>query len=673
MRASDRQPEPWELFASGLLQAEALLRRVSGVPPRDLAGLVIDDAEVDRILRALPGLDGPTADDLAPAREQVAPRLEALRAQFHASLAAATTDSMFIAMAWRAGLGAAEAEVFALIAAVEIEPSRQRLLAYIQDNVSATRPWLATVEAILPAPHPGVRALAPSGRLARAELLHIDGEGSWGTRTVSLHEHVAWALHGALGATTDAPDLPVRARIEHPAGVPEEGDVFVVVSGIDRRSRLLSAFEHTAGSRFLVTPVPADAAAWRAVVRTATIAGLGIVIEVDGELPPEAAHWIERADHLAWALSSAKELSLESLPAREWAEYRADVTTANAEDWRNALGRNPEPRHRLSPEQLRLVSTAYPGVGQDLDAAVRRLASGHLDSLSVRIQPARTWDDLVLPQHQDQQLKELVSRYRHRGRVYDEWGYSPRPSMGVVALFAGQSGTGKTLAAEVIAKELGLDLYKIDLSSVVSKYIGETEKNLERIFTAAGAANLVLFFDEADAIFGKRSEVSDAHDRYANIEVAYLLQRLELYDGLVVMATNLQGNIDQAFLRRIHVAVDFPMPEEEERRTIWLRSFPKTAPSEELDFDFLAKQFKVTGGIIRNASLAAGFFAAEEGVPISMDLVMRGVEREFEKMGRLRSATDFGPYQPNGRASSNGGNGTSNGASAAKQPTSGAR
>ncbi len=667
----NRQPEPWELFASGLLQAEALLRRVSGLPPRDLAGLVIDDVEVDRILAALPGLDGPTADDLAPTREQLAPRLHALRAQFHASLAVPTTDSMFVATAWRAGLTAAEAEVFALVAGVEIDPARQRLLAYIQDNVSATRLWLSTIDAILPAPHAGVRALAPSGRLARAELLHVDTEGTWGTRTVTLHDHVAWALHGALGATNDASDLPTRARIEHPAGMTEYGDAFLIVSGIDRQSRLITAYEHAAAAHFLVTPVPADAAAWRAVVRAATLSGLGVVIEVEGELPPEAAHWIERADHLAWALSSAKEISLESLPARPWAEYRADATTATAEDWRGALGRDPEPRHRLSREQLRLVSTAYPGVGRDLDAAVRRLASGHLDSLSVRIQPARTWDDLVLPPHQDRQLKELVSRYRHRGRVYDEWGYSPRPSMGVVALFAGQSGTGKTLAAEVIAKELGLDLYKIDLSSVVSKYIGETEKNLERIFTAAGAANLVLFFDEADAIFGKRSEVSDAHDRYANIEVAYLLQRLELYDGLVVMATNLQGNIDQAFLRRIHVAVDFPLPDEAERRTIWERSFPITAPSEPLDFDFLAKQFKVTGGIIRNASLAAGFFAAEEGVPISMDLVMRGVEREFEKMGRLRSATDFGPYQPNGRGTN--GTAPSNGTGTPGRPLSEAR
>ncbi|MEX2445863.1 MAG: ATP-binding protein [Dehalococcoidia bacterium] len=640
-----RQAEAWELFATGLLQVEAVLRRVSGVPPRDLAGVVIDDAEVDRILRALPGLDGPGPDELDATREDLTSRLDILRAQFRVSLAA-REDSPFVTLAYRAGLTADEAEVFALLAAIEVEPSRQRLLAYVQDHAGATRPWLATVDAMFPAPHAGVRALGPSSHLARAEYTRVDAEGPWGTRPVSLHEDVAWALRGG----TDTPaDLPLRARIEEPPGIETDGEQFVVVSGADRVSRMRVVHRETAGSRFLVSAPPSDAAGWRSLVRTATVHGMTPVLEVDGEVSAEAAHWIERATHLAWAISSAKETALESLPARPWVEHRALVETADADDWRASLGRDPEPRHRLDREQLRLVGAAYPAVGQDLDAAVRRLASGHLDSLAVRIQPSRGWDDLVLPPHQHEQLLELVSRYRYRGRVYDEWGYSPSPSMGIVALFAGQSGTGKTLAAEVIARDLGLDLYKIDLSSVVSKYIGETEKNLERIFTAAGAANLVLFFDEADAIFGKRSEVSDAHDRYANIEVAYLLQRLELYDGLVVMATNLQGNIDQAFLRRIHVAVDFPLPEEDERRTIWERCFPAGAPREALDTDFLAHQFKVTGGVIRNASLAAGFYAAEAGGPISMDLVLRGMEREFEKMGRLRSAGDFASYQPGGQ------------------------
>jgi SpoVK/Ycf46/Vps4 family AAA+-type ATPase len=260
------------------------------------------------------------------------------------------------------------------------------------------------------------------------------------------------------------------------------------------------------------------------------------------------------------------------------------------------------------------------------------------------VTPRRGWDDLILPADQKQQLSELAARYRQRGRVYDMWGFQPIPSGGIVALFSGASGTGKTLAAEVIAGELGLDLYKVDLSAVVSKYIGETEKNLGRIFEAAAAGDLVLFFDEADALFGKRSEVSDAHDRYANIEVAYLLQRLETYDGLVVMATNLQRNIDQAFLRRISLAVDFALPDETQRRAIWLRSFPAAAPVEDLDVDFLARNFKVTGGVIRNAALTAAFLGAEEGDVISMEHIAIALKREFQKLGRLRTEIEFDRY-----------------------------
>src|SRR5204862_1796667 len=210
---------------------------------------------------------------------------------------------------------------------------------------------------------------------------------------------------------------------------------------------------------------------------------------------------------------------------------------------------------------------------------------------------------------------------RGRDIVYDRWGFPPLPSTGVVALFSGPSGTGKTLAAEVIAGDLGLDLYKVDLSSVVSKYIGETEKNLERIFSAAASGDLVLFFDEADALFGKRSEVSDAHDRYANIEVAYLLQRLEAYPGIVVMATNLQGNIDQAFVRRISVSVDFEPTEEPQSRLIWDGAFPPGAPVAGLDLDFLARQFNGTGGISRKAGRSEAFRGGDGGGPVRRDWV----------------------------------------------------
>jgi len=216
---------------------------------------------------------------------------------------------------------------------------------------------------------------------------------------------------------------------------------------------------------------------------------------------------------------------------------------------------------------------------------------------------------------------------------------------GLNVLFAGPSGTGKTMAAEIIANELDLDLYKIDLSAIVSKYIGETEKNLDRVFREGHTANAILFFDEADALFGKRSEVRDSHDRYANIEIAYLLQKMEEYDGVVILATNLRKNMDEAFARRMHFSVEFPIPEEPDRRRIWQGMFPTEAPLDKgVDLKFLANQFKFTGGNIKNIALGAAFLAAEQGCPITMENLIWSTKREYQKMGKLCTEGDFGQY-----------------------------
>ena len=414
--------------------------------------------------------------------------------------------------------------------------------------------------------------------------------------------------------------------------------------GGDRDSRLRAVAGHRPGAGVLVCPPPETAAAWEAVVREATIGNLVVVLDLMAPLSAAGQDAVARAEHLDWVLSSAGEQPLEAVPDMPWREVRVTDGDADAEDWQRALGQPPDPAYRLSREQLRLVAAAAAADGGQVAPAVRRLAGGHLDGVAVRIRPRRGWDDLILPGEEAAQLRELAARHRGRETVYGRWQFSPLPSVGVVALFAGPSGTGKTLAAEVVAGDLGLDLYKVDLSAVVSKYIGETEKNLERIFGAAAAGDLVLFFDEADALFGKRSEVSDAHDRYANIEVAYLLQRLETYDGLVVLATNLQRNIDPAFLRRISVAVDFTMPEEAERRAIWARAFPPSAPVADLELDFLARQFKITGGVISNAALGAAFLAASEDSPITMRHAVLSVKREFQKLGRLRTEKEFERY-----------------------------
>jgi SpoVK/Ycf46/Vps4 family AAA+-type ATPase len=216
---------------------------------------------------------------------------------------------------------------------------------------------------------------------------------------------------------------------------------------------------------------------------------------------------------------------------------------------------------------------------------------------------------------------------------------------GVTALFAGPSGVGKTMAAEVVAGELGLNLFSIDLSGVVSKYIGETEKNLKRVFDAAEAAGAVLFFDEADALFGKRSEVKDAHDRYANVEVAYLLQRMEQFDGMAILTTNLRANVDEAFLRRLDAIVDFPLPEIDDRRRLWERNLSARVPrAGDIDLDFLAIRFTLSGGNIRNVAVGAAFLAAEAGRPLGMEDLVRETAREYRKLGRLCVEAEFGPW-----------------------------
>jgi hypothetical protein len=284
---------------------------------------------------------------------------------------------------------------------------------------------------------------------------------------------------------------------------------------------------------------------------------------------------------------------------------------------------------------------------KDLFTAAREQSQQHLRSLAQRIEPLYGWDDLVLPAETLRQLREIEDAVKHRHTVLESWGFKQRLSLGrgLKSLFTGASGTGKTMAAEVLAHELGLDLYKIDLASLVSKYIGETEKNLDRVFRAAHNSNAILFFDEADALFGKRSEVRDAHDRYANIEVAYLLQKTEEYEGFVILATNLAPNLDEAFKRRINYAVDFPFPDEPQRERLWRAMFPARTPlGDDLDFGFLARQFALAGGNIKSAALAAAFLAAADGGVVRMSHLMQAVAREWRKLGKLASATEFKSY-----------------------------
>jgi winged helix domain-containing protein/ATPase family protein associated with various cellular activities (AAA) len=274
----------------------------------------------------------------------------------------------------------------------------------------------------------------------------------------------------------------------------------------------------------------------------------------------------------------------------------------------------------------------------DLAAACRRQSTHALGALAVKVDPHAGWDDLVLPDDRVDQLRDIAAQVRHHHRVFGAWGFGAKlgHGKGLSVLFGGPPGTGKTMAAEVLAADLDLDLYKVDLSGVVSKYVGETEKNLARVFAEGTSGNAILFFDEADALFGKRTEVSDAHDRYANIETSYLLQRLEDYDGLVVLATNLRQNLDEAFTRRIRFVVEFPFPEADSRTRIWRSLFPAEAPvSADVDFAALGREFAVAGGSIKNIVLNAAFLAAADGGVIDRRHILRGTRREFEKIGKL--------------------------------------
>jgi SpoVK/Ycf46/Vps4 family AAA+-type ATPase len=283
----------------------------------------------------------------------------------------------------------------------------------------------------------------------------------------------------------------------------------------------------------------------------------------------------------------------------------------------------------------------------DLYLACRQQSRQRLTTLTHQVSSRYGWDDIILPRDQKEQLIEICNQFKYRRTVYNDWGFGQKLARGkgLNILFSGPSGTGKTMASEIMGNELGIDVYKIDLSTIVSKYIGETEKNLDGVFREGTTANAIIFFDEADAIFGKRSEVRDAHDRYANIEISYLLQKIDDYDGVIILATNLRKNMDEAFTRRMHFCVEFPLPEEADRYRIWQRIFPEKAPlAKDIDLAFLARQFTITGGNIRNIAVTSAFLAAQDGGFITMESIIRATKREYQKIGKLCTESDFGQY-----------------------------
>jgi AAA+ superfamily predicted ATPase len=620
--------EPWAAFA------DAALRRT---------------IEQRRSANGAGTIDSGTPSEAGAALAAADQAYDDARARFLESLYSGSDG--IAALAVNARLTALECEVLALAIAVEIDARRQALVGQLNGDPARVRLTLQTVAWLLGGGPRCAEALGPGSGLRTAALIDIAGSGPWAQLTVVVPISLVWAF---LGDMSPDPDLPYRTRLIERHDAPPhvafagDGDVdvaqqFVIASGPDLVRRQEKAMEALGGQRFLVTQQPESDGQWAALVREATMIGCAVVVELDEPISPEGRRWIDRARHLAWALTAEREFPVDELPSRPWIEIDAPMYELTDLEWMALFGDSPR-THRLTPQQAERAHKAYLARGNDLDAAVRRLLAGPLESLATRVRPRARWDDLILSPERSEQLRSIASRYRKSTQVYDRWGFSATPSRGLVTLFSGKSGTGKTLAAEVLAGELGLDMFKLDLSSVVSKYIGETEKNLDQLFDAAGLGNVVLFFDEADALFGKRSEVKDSRDRYANVEVSYLLQRVEAFDGVVVLATNFERSIDEAFLRRIHSRIEFALPEENERRAIWHKQLPPHVLLDDVDLTWLAQRFEFSGGQIRNACIQAAFAAAQEGGLIGMHDLVRGAAQELRKVGRLLRPETFGDW-----------------------------
>lgn len=350
--------------------------------------------------------------------------------------------------------------------------------------------------------------------------------------------------------------------------------------------------------------------AWARVGRSS------LTLEVDKPTPAE--------QHAAWVATLGEDAA--DNPARLAGQFNLNVTII----------------HRIAQGALEDTKDDKTLLAERLWDDCLRTTRPRLDMLAQRLEPKATWEDLVLPAEETYTLQQVADQVGQRSKVYEDWGFADKMNrgLGINALFAGESGTGKTMAAEVIANALHLSLYRIDLSAVVSKYIGETEKNLRRLFDAAEDGGAILFFDEADALFGKRSEVKDSHDRYANIEINYLLQRIEAYRGLAILATNMKSALDTAFMRRLRFIVTFPFPGIPERKLMWQKVFPAGAPTDGLDFDRLAR-LNLTGGSIHNVALNAAFMAAHNGTSVTMPLILAAARAEFGKLERPTNEADL--------------------------------
>jgi vesicle-fusing ATPase len=567
------------------------------------------------------------------------------------------------------GLSEFERELLLLTAAVELDGEVAALVAALQGN--DPRPTFALALSTLPQGH--WDALGPRSPLRRLGLIELAPATTLANCHLRIAERVLHhlmgidageeRLEGLLREATAVPLSPTQLLLADElawTAVGTASRVAVRLDGEDRDAQLgvAQAFAGALGRAALVVHGCALPPPGRELSNVARLVdresllldGLPVIETLDAHESAVTA-LLEGLDApIAVVIGDSPtptpgRIGLQrSLPLPSPAEGRELWTIALGESAGGDLAEAVEEvaqHFRLSATAIdaaarELVSRTGDLAPSDLRRMCRERARISLDGLAERVDPVATWDDLVLPDGHLEVLREIVRHVRHRTQVYERWGFGERTArgLGVTALFSGESGTGKTLAAEVIARELDLDLYRIDLATTVSKYIGETEKNLRRVFAAAEASGAVLLFDEADALFGKRGEVSDSHDRYANLEVAYLLQRMESYRGLAILTTNLHSNVDRAFMRRLRFVVSFPFPDAGQRAEIWRRTFPPAAPLNGIDADVLAR-LVAPGGTIRTIALSAAFSAAEDGSPVTPAHVLRAAQIEYAKTERV--------------------------------------
>ncbi|TDW22077.1 ATP-binding protein [Kribbella kalugense] len=554
------------------------------------------------------------------------------------------------------GLSAFERAVLLLCAGVELDARFASLCAEAAGDPNRRWPTFGLALATLPGAH--WSALTPDGALRRWRLIEVAEHSPLTTAELRIDERVLHHLTGLR--VTDAKLTGIVSPVETAAPITpgqrpsahelvnawrSAEQLVGVLTGADRSTRIAVA-AHAAqdlGLRLSLleaTTIPAAVGARdelaRLLERESALGTTAFLVEghddwslVDALVATSAARIAVSADESA-VLPRCPTLSI---------EVPAPTATEQRELWRTAVGPDAPIEELVAAFDLSatVIGTAATAAGGDSDAlwsACRAVDRPRLTAHARRIESTAQWDDLVLPAPQRRTLEMLVAHARHRVQVYDDWGLRMGRSAGLgsTALFGGPSGTGKTFAAEVIANEIGLDLYRVDLSAVVSKYIGETEKNLRQVFDAADHGAAVLLFDEADALFGKRTEVRDSHDRYANVEVSYLLQRLEAYRGIAILTTNLSDAVDTAFLRRIRYVVQFPFPDEKQRARLWQRAFPAETPTADLHIGEVAK-LALSGGGIRNVAVNAAVLAADAGTPVRMEHILQAARLEAVKSG----------------------------------------